>query len=283
VDEVDGVDERMVTISGETGVRWGNLARRLGVSLEDALGQIAGRMDLMDRIAAALAVPVVAGPAPLRLRPAEVVSEEIAVITVYGNLVATVLPHADERFCEAVRRLRYRWDGGQWQRVIGKFGEPVSDRAVELGVHILAAGFPVEVRSEKLYQRIAAGEYQPETRNWLSARTTGRFAGWFCIQWDREGRDFFRAAALISGGRCYPGSALIPPTSYDEALDFAEVHRFAVSDGALDLAAKARREREGMLLVTPMVRAHNPADCGTAANNELGDEGILDELADEPL
>lgn len=282
MDGVDEVDERMVMLAGETGVRWENLARRLGVPLGEALGQIAGRMELMDRIAAVLAAPVVAGPIPLRLRPATVVSEEIARVTVADHVVSALLPHADARFSEAVGQLRYRWDGGQWSRVIGKFGEPVSDRAVELGVHILAAGFPVEVRSEELYRRIAASEYTPETRNWLSARTAGRFTGWFCLQWDRDGEDYYRHASLITGSRCYPGSALIPPAAYDEALDFAEVHGFAVSDGALDLAARAKREREEMLLVTPVVRVRergdgNPADCGT------GDGGILDELADEPL
>lgn len=279
------MNDLALTISADTAIRLDNLARRLGLPLEEALAQITGRTDVMDRIAEALAAPVVERntTTPLRLRPEREVSEEIAVITVQGNQVGTRLPHADERFCEIVKQLGYRWDGQWWTRIIGKFAEPVSDRAVELGVHILAAGFAVEVRAAELWRRIATGEYAPEVRNRVTQRTAGRYAGWFCIQWEREGRDFFRSASLIRGSRCYPGAALVPAARYDEVLDFAAVHGFAVSDGALDLAVKAKRDREAMLLVSPVIRCPDPAPEPSMANDELSVEGILDELADEPV
>lgn len=275
--------ERTLTLAPDTVIRLENLARRLGLPLELALAQIAGRMDVMDRIAAMLAVAVTFSTAPLRLRPAREVSEEIAVITVQGNVVSTRLAHADDRFSEIVKGLRYRWDGGQWTRTIRKNAEPVSDRAVELGVHILVAGFLVEVRAEELQRRIAAGDYRPETRNWISQRMAGHFTGWFEIRWDREGKDYFRLVSLIRGSRCYPGAALVPAARYDEVLDFAESNGFAISDGALDLAAKAQRERAAMLLVSPVIRCPAPAPEPSMANGELSPEGILDELADEPV
>lgn len=275
------MDARTLPLSADTATRLDNLARRLGVPLDMALAQIAVRMDVMDHIAAMLAVPIVAAAAPLRLRPAKPVSEEIAVIETGANTVSCRLPHADERFCEVVKELSYRWGGQWWTRIIGKFAEPLSDRAVELGVRLLAAGFPVEVRSAELQRRIAASEYAAEVRTWITARTAGKYAGWFCVQWDRDGRDFFRPVSLIQGARCYPGTALVPAARYDEVLDFAEMHGFAVSDGALDLAAQAQRERAAMLLVTPVVR--EPTQPASAANNDSPSGEILDELADEPL
>ena len=191
------MNDRTLTVSADTAIRLDNLARRLGLPVEQALAQIAGRMDVMDRIAAMLAQEIAVSPAPLRLRPAATISEEIAVIETGSNTVSCRLPHADERFSEAVKGLGYRWGGQWWSRIIGKFAEPLSDRAVELGVRLLAAGFPVEVRSAELHRRIARSEYTPEVRNWVSARTAGKFAGWFCVQWDREGRDFFRPVSLI--------------------------------------------------------------------------------------
>jgi hypothetical protein len=278
------MDAHSLTLSADTGIRLDNLARRLGLPLEQALAQMAGRMDVMDRIAAMLAVEVDVSPAPLRLRPAEAVSEEIAVIETGVNTVSCRLPHADERFCEVVKGLGYRWGGMWWTRIIGKFAEPVSDRAVELGVRILAAGFPLEVRSAELHQRIAVSEYAPETRNWVSARTAGKYAGWFCIQWDREERDYFERASLIQGTRCYPGAALAPAARYDEVLDFAEIHGFAVSDGALDLAVKAKRERDAMLLVTPVVRdGMGRGEVTSPLHPSTEVIGICDELADEPF
>ena len=288
------MNDRTLTFSADTAIRLDNLARRLGLPLEQALAQVAGRWMCwigLRRCWQILRLRSLPGRSaqddstPLRLRPAEAVSEEIAVITVHGPCISTVLPHADERFTATVKGLRYRWDGGQWSRVIMKFAEPVSDRAVELGVRILAAGFPVEVRSAELHRRIAVSEYTPETRNWVAARTAGKYAGWFCIQWDREGKDFFRPASLIQGARCYPGSALVPSARYDEAFDFAEVHGFAVSDGALDLAAKAKRERDAMLLVTPVVRDSSLPPVAQNDRTMLSTEviGICDELADEPF
>jgi hypothetical protein len=178
------MDDRTLILSADTAIRLDNLARRLGLPVEQALAQIAGRMDVMDRIAAMLADPSTAAAAsaqddsaPRRLRPEAAVSEEIAAIETVGNTVSCRLPHADERFCAVVKGLGYKWGGMWWTRIIGKFAEPLSDRAVELGARILAAGFPVEVRSAGLQRRIAGSEYTPETRNWVAARTAGKYAG----------------------------------------------------------------------------------------------------------
>ena len=279
------MNDRTLTLPADTATRLDNLARRLGVPLDVALAQIAVRMDVMDRIAAMLAVGITPSPAPLRLRPAELVSEEIAIIEVAGNVISTRLPHPNDRFVAVVKGQHYQWDGQWWTRTITKFAEPIADRAVELGVRLLTAGFPVEVRSEDLWQRIAAGDYATETLDWIAARTAGKYAGWFCIQWDRNGnRDYFRPASLIHGSHCYPGTALVPAARYDEILDFAEMHGFAISDGALNLVARAKRERDAMLLVTPVVRAAPmPQTPITPITAETAEIGILDELADEPL
>ena len=279
--------DRALTLPADCATRLDNLARRLGLPLDEALCRIAARMDLMDYLAAQLssAPSIPCSSAPLRLRPTQVLSEEIATIWVNGALIETALGHPDERFIAVVKALRYRWssDRRRWQRQISKFAEPVADRAVELGIHILNAGFPVEVHSADLHQRIAAGDYRPEVKTWLSARTKGRFTDWFCIQWDRDGYDYYRLAAHITGSRCYPGAALVPATAYDEALDFAECNGFAISDGALDLAARARAERAAMLLADPALAAPLPVIAADPLPAGAVTQDILDELADEPL
>lgn len=278
------MNDHALVLPADTATRLDNLARRLGLPLDEALAAIAARMDLMDHIAAVLSVSVCISPCStvFRLRPEHPVSEDIAAIYVTGPLIETVLSHADDRFTSAVRALHYRWNGRRWERRITKFAEPLADRAVELGVHILNAGFPVEVPTEDLHHRIAAGDYRPEVKTWLTARSSGHFAGWFCLQWDRDGLDYYRQARLITGSRCYPGAALIPAAYYDEALDFAQQHDFAISDGALDLANRARAERAAMLLASPAIQTP-PASTHPLLSAAPVAEGILDELADDPL
>lgn len=235
-----------------------NLAARLGLTVEQVLEQLSQRRDLLDHIAAALAVPVVPDPLPARLRPAEPITDEIAILLVSGNLIQTRLPHRHEAFVDVVIPLHYKWVGDAWTRRIEKYAEPVADRLVELGVRLLNAGFIVEAPSQEIAARIAVGDYRPEHENWVKRRTSGRYEGWFCIEWDRSGHDFFRPATLITGARCYPGAALVPASSYDEVLDFSDHHGFRLSDGALDLVAEARREHDAMILAAPAIQRPQP-------------------------
>lgn len=276
---------RSLDLPADAWTRLDNLARRLALPLDQVIAQFAGRIELLDHVAGTLAIPITPAALPLRCAPAAPVSEQIAVIHPAGaRSIATRLPRADERFIEVVKRLRYRWDGVHWwTHQVSKFEEPRADRLVELGVHLLAAGFIIEVPNEELQRRVIASDYAPAERNWVTARTSGKFAGWFCVQWDRAAHgadDYYRRLALIRGARCYPGSALIRRDRYEEVLDFAEMHRFAVSDGALDLVAQARRERDAMLLVTPRVQTRSEPE--PEPEPEIP-EGILDELADEPV
>lgn len=260
----------MLSLSPVTHQHLQNLAARLGLTVEAALDQICQRRDLLDHIAASLAVPLPVADVPLRLRPANPVSEEeIATITVSGNNIHTRTPHRHETFVEIVTRLRYKWNGTAWSRRIDKFAEPLADRLIELGVHLLAAGFIVEITSQEIADRIAASDYQPEHRLWVTRRIKGHFTDWFVIEWAKHGSDYNRAAALLTGSRCYPGSALVPASSYDEVQDFASANGFRLSDGALDLVAQARRERDAMLLVSPVLRRPDLPIT------------ILDELADD--
>jgi len=254
-----------------------NLARRLSLSVDDMLRQIAARPDLMDHIAAVLEKPVVMDAAPLKLLPVKQVSDDAALIISSGKMIATALSAPEQAFIDAVRALGYRWDNGQWQRTIRPRAEPLMDRAVELGVHILAAGFPVIVRSQELYDRIAASDYAPEIRTWVEERTTGKFAGWFCISWPRDDERYYRAVRLINGSRIYPGSALIPRERFDEVLDFADSHGFSVSDGARALAEKARHERAALLVVEPQERTQKRKP---KPQQEPNNADILDELVD---
>jgi hypothetical protein len=272
-----------ISLPRDTALRWASLARRLGLSVEDLLTGIAENVALMDQIAASLAGVLVKAPAGDRIvSPPDPVCFEPAKIEVSGNAVRAWLPHRDEGFVNVVYPLGYRWGGAAWHQSFAQWQHPVVDRAVELAVLLLNAGFIVQPPSD-LVSRVIAGDYTPLPATWVKRRTKGRCTDWFEITWPENGPDFYRKAALIRGAKVYPNVALVPKALYDDVLDFAQTHGFAVSAGALNLAAIAKAERDAMLFACPSTSKAKDNGAAKPAAPSVTPKGILDELADEPL
>lgn len=268
-----------VMLPRDAALRWASLARRLGLSFGDLLTAIADNAAMLDGIAAALAgEPANAAAGERVISPPEPICFEPAKIDVAGNTVRTWLPHREERFVNIVYSMGYRWIGAAWQQSFAQWQHPVIDRAVELAVLLLNAGFIIQPPAD-LVKRIEAGNYTPLPACWVKRRTKGRCKDWFEITWPESGTDFYRQVALIRGAKVYPNVGLVPKRLFDEVLDFAQTHGFAVSSGALNLADEAKVERDATLFACPAIPANKTAPAAPAAIVE----GILDELADEPL
>lgn len=268
----------LITLPRDAALRWSGLARRLGLSVEDLLTGIAGNAALLDQIIAAFADGPINAPVGERLvSPPEPVYFEPAKIEVSGNAVRTWLPQREERFVNVVYPLGYRWIGAAWHQSFAQWQHPVADRAVELAVRLLSAGFIVQPPAD-LVARVITGDYTPLPAAWVKRRNKGRCKDWFEITWPESGTDYFRQVALIRGAKVYPNVGLVPKRLFDEVLDFAQTHGFAVSPGALNLAAEAKAEHEATLFASPpKAKRARPA---APAAPVVTPEGILDELAD---
>lgn len=272
-----------ITLPREAALRWHGLARRLGLSVENLLAGIAGNAALLDQIVAAFAAGPLNAPAGERvISPPEPVCFESAKIEVSGNTVRTWLPQREERFVDVVYPLGYRWTGTAWQQTFAHWQHPVADRAVELAVLLLRAGFIIQPPAD-LVARIEVGDYTPLPPTWVKRRTKGRCKDWFEITWPEDGPDYYRQCALIRGAKVYPKVALVPKRLFDEVLDFAQINGFAVSPGALNLAAEARAEHEATLFACPSISKPKATGAAKPVAPPVTPEGILDELADEPL
>lgn len=272
-----------ITLPRDAALRWTVLARRMGLTVESLLTGIADNTALLDQIAGAIAGSPVNAPAGERLvSPLEPVCFEPARIEVSGNAVRTWLPHREERFIDVVYPLGYRWIGAAWHQTFAQWQHPVADRAVELAVRLLNAGFVVQPPSD-LVARIEAGDYTPLPSCWVKRRNKGRCKDWFEITWPEGGPDYFRRCTLIRGAKVYPNVALVPKRLFDEVLDFAQVNNFAVSPGALNLAAEAKAEHDATLFACPSTSKAKANGAAKPAAPSVTPEGILDELADEPL
>jgi hypothetical protein len=190
------------------------------------------------------------------VRPTTVASETVAEVRPFPDRVEIAFPEKREDFWQLIKKeLRFTWTGNCWTRKITMKTGAAKDRAAEAGNRILAAGFPIRIYDEEIRQAAIDGDYEPECGKWVQARTSGQYTGWFVISWSRDSGDFYQEAKRLPATRYDKPSVVVPAEHFEEVLDFAEVHGFTVSPGALELAEKAKALKESALIATPKTRA----------------------------
>lgn len=206
------------------------------------------------------------------IRPPEPVTESIARISTGRNCVKVILPEKHDGFRDLVKAQEYQWDENEscWVRNLGIRSGTVIDRAAELGVDLLRAGFIITA-DETIRERVLTGNYKPEIRRWILRSDGKQYPGWFRIWWRRE-EDCYAAAMKITGARYCKPDVVAPPEVFDEVLDFAEMHRFTMSDEAQAVVEAARCLRANAYIFGGE-QPHQPALNGTGE--------IDDDLADD--
>lgn len=170
----------------------------------------------------------------MTIRPTETTTSLVAEIRIEDNVVIARYPEKDDTFREIVKSVKLTWDNGQWtRRTLIKSGSTL-DRATELGVKLLAAGFPIRVQPEELQAKILKAEYEPETSRWIlqcAEAKTNRSC--FMVQWNREDGDYYDRAKQLPGAKWVSSKGMqVPPEAFREVQDFADRYQFRLSDGA---------------------------------------------------
>ncbi|MDD2627108.1 MAG: hypothetical protein PHI87_06140 [Candidatus Methanomethylophilus sp.] len=205
----------------------------------------------------------------------------ITEIRVSDETVAAHLPEKNEEFRLLLRELRFSWENGCWQRKTGiTIGTPM-DRAAELGIKLLAAGFPIRVYSEGLQEQILSGQYKPECDRWILRHENG-----FRIWWDRKAEDFYDESKRLPGSRWLSEkrSVYVPPEAFRELQDFAERYQFQLTENAQANLDEARRAFESAMVADVTIPVQetlpepgcrpilDPEDVSGEINESLRDE-----------
>jgi hypothetical protein len=178
--------------------------------------------------------------------PENATTNLVAEIIFEGSTIEVNYPERNETLRELMRKLDFKWNGS-WNRKYDKMDGAIQDRAAEIGNRLLSLGFPVRIYNEEIRQKAISGEYEPEPRGGVYARTSGRYEGWLEINW-KQPFDYFNAAHSIRGARWDKPSMVVPPENYDEVLDFVQVHGFSISEKAQAIIDAAKRARENALV-----------------------------------
>lgn len=185
------------------------------------------------------------------VRPENPLTETPAEIRIAKDKLQIVFPEKRDDLRLVLKdKLQMRWEDGCWQREITWMSGPIGERAAEAGCMLLAAGFIIRIYDPEIRAKAIAGDYEPECTRWLTVRTNGQYQGWFAIWWNkRRDKDYYGAAGRITGSRWSRPSVVVPPIYYEQVLDFAQMYRFRLSDGAQKLVEDAKRIKEETLTV----------------------------------
>lgn len=154
-------------------------------------------------------------------------------ISVSGDTVRAKY-EKDDDFRTVAKSAGFKWDStaGAWAMKITFKCGLAEDRAAELGNALLRSGFAITIFDENIRQKAVNADFAPRCYRWVSViRGTDSFA----LDWPRED-NLYSAAKKIHGAKWEDGSMKVPKTSWQEVLDFADVHGFQLSPGAKDLA-----------------------------------------------
>jgi hypothetical protein len=216
------------------------------------------------------------------VRPMKPVSETLSFIETRGDTIAVRHGEKDETWLNVVKPLGYHWDRPFWTRTIKVINGNVIDRAAELGHKLLVAGFCVVFPNPTIRDKAIAGDYLPEQRRWIMARTGGDYKNHFYIHWER-GEDCYDLANQITGAMYSKPGILVSPEYFDEVLDFANVHEFSLTEAAQELVKQCKAWRESAMVVD-LSEIGNQIDSEPNIDLSAFDEvEIPDELIDDPL
>jgi len=222
---------------------WGIIARERGKKLKNS-PEVTGNYLEVEAAKEAKAETTV--------RPTEPVTNNVAEIAYKNDKIEISFPEKREDFRAAIKSLRFTWDSDKrtWTRRINKFNGPTKDRMAEAGNKILSIGIPIRIFDEDIRSAAINADFQPEQTRWVAKNVN---TGWFSISWNHKNEDFYDQARKLPGSRYDRNtrSVLVPPESFQEVLDFADMYGFCLSEKAQAVAGKAREEKEKSLVADP--------------------------------
>lgn len=186
------------------------------------------------------------------LRPEQPVTETVAAIRLEGKLITASLTEKREDFRQIVKfqcNMEFDWTSKRWYRKINQFAGEPRQRVVELCHRLLTANFVIDVATDWV-EDIRAGNYEMEQTRWVKRIVDGsQYSDWFSITWGRFD-DFYEVAIRLPGARYHGGGhcVAVPSAQFETVLDFAEERGFELSEGALEILAKAKAQRDAAIL-----------------------------------
>lgn len=203
----------------------------------------------------------------------------VAEIIVSDSSVSVRYP-LDEAFREVVKGAGFAWSKERrvWYRSISWATGSAVDRAADVGNRLLRAGFAIMCTNADVRRMAVDGTFEPECKRWVSKLTQGQYSdGWLAIGIPAGDQQLYKQARMIPDSRWSDGFVVVPIARHQLVSDFADIHGYRFSPGALEQIAKYEQARaQAVAPVTPSMPA-----VGDKLKAILeSDDAALDDLKD---
>ena len=185
----------------------------------------------------------------------------------------------DDDFIAAAKDAGMHWDSGarKWQLRICDTTGPWRDRATELAVCLLRAGFTVILWDDKVRGMTIRGEFAPRIRRWVSFDAE---AARLVLSWERGNDALYSVIKRIQGAKYSHGAFYLPLRQWRAVEDAATAYGFAYTDGATRAIAAYKAEEMAALMVTPPAPPAEPKQPEAGLAGLIDDCGLLPDLVD---
>lgn len=185
------------------------------------------------------------------MRPVTPVTETVADISISGNYIHISFFEHDEDFRELIKDHGFSWGGFNvgWERQCDNFTGSPLDRATEICILLLKAGFIISIDDDSLKEKILKKEFKPEHKRWIKIRISGSYVNWFSLSWEYGNERIYKAARAVAGSKWSNPNVVMPSYQFEAILDLADQFNFKLSKGAMELIEQAKKTKEESLIV----------------------------------
>lgn len=160
------------------------------------------------------------------------VSKYGGIVKITGDKNIHICYTKNQEFIKIMREHKLSWTGKDWTRKLTSTTGSYSDRAGEIGNHLLREGFTLSILDETARKKAVTGDIEPEHTKWVILKII-KEKPYLRIFWtDEIDDDLFQSIRRLPGATYRQNGFYIKLEYYAEVCDFTRLNGFRISEKA---------------------------------------------------
>ena len=181
--------------------------------------------------------------------PEEIKTPCVATIKITPDAVLLESPR-DEIIRSVVRDFRMKWNRVNWEYKLSLTTGSGQDRAAELGNKLLNAGVTIKMPDVQTLRMAIEGSYQPRVDRWVMRNDSQSVF----LEYPHDDNELYQRSRKLPGAKWESGRGMVvPATSVEEIIKFAQVMEFSITDKAQKLLDEALERKQNRATVKPSI------------------------------